>query len=63
MTKLLDYVDSAATKGARKQAIQSRASMLVTRYGKTSSAVGKVQIKTSYGAAGPKVTIRQKSGR
>ena len=62
MTKLSDYVDSAVTKGARRQAAQSRASMLTVAYTKVPLG-GKAQIKTFHGTRGQKVTIRQKPGR
>jgi hypothetical protein len=58
MTKLLDRIDSAATKGARKQATQSHASML--KVGPYKSAETKVEIKTFHGSQGQKITIRPK---
>jgi hypothetical protein len=61
MTKLLDRVDSAATKGARRQAAQSHASMLkVASYQATDT---KVEIKTAHGSQGQKITIRPKPSR
>jgi hypothetical protein len=61
MTKLIDRVDSAATKGARKQATQSHASML--KVGSSRTAETRVEIKTSHGSQGQKITIRPESGR
>ena len=58
MTKLLDRVDSAATKGARKQATQSHASMF--KGGLYKSAATRVEIKTSHDSQGQKISIRPK---
>lgn len=62
MTKLLDRVDSAATKGARRQATQSHASML-TAHGSKAPSVPTIRLTASNGSEAPKVTIDRKSGR
>ncbi|SIO56139.1 hypothetical protein SAMN05443247_08205 [Bradyrhizobium erythrophlei] len=63
MTKLLDRVDSAATKGARKEATQSHASMLTAHGSKVSSAPT-VRLKTDHGSSErPKITVRIKPAR
>ena len=59
MTKLLDRVDSAATKGARQQAAQSHASML--RVDRQHQVSGKVEIKSVHGTQRQKIVIRPKS--
>jgi hypothetical protein len=58
MTKLLDRVDSVATKGARKQAAQSHASMLEVGAQKSTSA--RVENKTVHASQGQKIIIRSK---
>jgi hypothetical protein len=63
MTKLLDRVDSAATKGARKQATQSHASMLEFGGRKVGNMMT-VRLKASHGSPEkPKITIQQKPAR
>ena len=62
MTKLLDRVDSAATKGARKQATQSHASMLTAHGSKVSSAPT-LRLKSAHGSERPKITVSIKSDR
>jgi hypothetical protein len=62
MTKLLERVDSAATKGARKEAAQSHASMLTAHGSKVSSAP-KVSLKAAHGSERPKIIVTTKSVR
>jgi hypothetical protein len=59
MTKLLDRVDSAATKGARKQATQSHASML-TVHSKGPTTTTTVRLKAAYGSEKSKVSVHPK---
>ena len=61
MAKLLDRVDSAATKGARKQATQSHASMF-TAHGSQASSSPTIRLTPKNGSEAPKVTIAPKPG-
>ncbi|EKS34325.1 hypothetical protein [Afipia broomeae] len=57
MTKLLDRVDSAATKGARDEAAKSHASMLRIRTGEPRTGKGELKI---HGVQGKTVVVRVK---
>ena len=64
MTKLLDHIDSVATKGARRQVTQSHASMFVLHRNDTEEpSAGKVVVRKTVYGKGQKVTIRQKPRR
>jgi hypothetical protein len=58
MTKLLDRVDSAATKGAREQAAQSHASLL--RVDLQTSLSGRGEFKSAHGLQRQKIVVRPK---
>jgi hypothetical protein len=63
MTKLMGPVDSAATRGARKEAVQTRAPTLKVRHIKGQArAQSKSEVSISHEHQSAKITIRPKSG-
>lgn len=62
MTKLLSRVDSAATKGARRQAAQSHASMLLTYSSKETSNTT-VRAKSGHSGEKRKISSQTKQSR
>lgn len=58
MTRLMQKVDSAATKGARKESMNARSSLLKSSSEKSSSAQGHITI--SHGKRNAEIKVEQK---
>jgi hypothetical protein len=61
MTRLMQKVDSAATKGARKESISARSSMLRTSTDKSSSSKGHITI--SHGKREAEIKVDRPNSR
>jgi hypothetical protein len=60
MTRLMERVDSAATRGAKKEALQARSSSIKVS---ESGGQSKQTISVSHGAKAGEITIRGPKGR
>jgi hypothetical protein len=61
MTKLMGRIDSAATRGARKQSVQARASTVKASKSKVGRSAAPRSLSFSHGHESGKVTVRSES--